>query len=89
MEAAQTAIFRLVEERYPPNDALHGTPHEMLRRVLEIELPDGKSTWEQTDYGHPGRFNDWEPRRIDTRLQPKTARLKAAAQALGELTADR
>ncbi len=85
MEVIRGATVRLVEEHYPPHDALHGTPHEMLRRVLEIELPDGTSTWEQTDYGHPGRYNDWEPRGIDARLQTKTARLKAAAQAIGEL----
>jgi len=79
------ATIRFTEERFPPYDALHGTPHEMVRRVLEFELPAGKSRWEQTDYGHPGRFNDWEPRGIDSRLQPKTAKLKAAAESIGEL----
>jgi hypothetical protein len=57
----------------------------MIRRVLEFELAASKSMWEQTDYGHPGRFNPWEPRGIDTRLQPKTALLRAAAEAIGAL----
>ena len=81
----RTANVRFNEERFPPYDALHGTPHEMVRRTLEFELPDGTSRWEQSDYGHPGRFGDWEPRGIDARLQPKTAGLKDAAEAIGKL----
>jgi hypothetical protein len=84
-EAERTASLRFREERYPPYDAAHGTPHAMIRRVLEFELPAGKAMWEQTDYGHPGRFNPWDPRGIDTRLQPKTAQLRAAAEAIGAL----
>lgn len=85
MAADRTANVRFTEERFPPYDALHGTPHEMVRRTLEFELPDGTSRWEQSDYGHPGRFGDWEPRGIDARLQSKTPKLKAAAEAIGEL----
>lgn len=85
MAADRTANVRFTEEHFPPYDALHGTPHEMVRRTLHFELPDGTSRWEQSDYGHPGRFGDWEPRGIDARLHPKTAKLKAAAEALGEL----
>ena len=85
MAADRTATVRLNEERFPPHDALHGTPHEMVRRTLEFELPDGTSRWEQSDYGHPGRFGGWEPRAIDSKLQPKTAKLKAATEAIGEL----
>ena len=85
MDATRTAVFRLIEERYPPYHALHGTPHEMVRRVLEFELPEGKSQLEQSDYGHPGRFNDWEPRHVDAKLQAKTPKLKAVAEAIVEL----
>jgi hypothetical protein len=85
MSTKRTAQIRFREERFPPHDPLHGTAHEMVRRVLEFDLPDGTARWEQTDYGHPGRFNEWEPRGIDARLQPKAAALKAAAAAIGAL----
>ncbi len=85
MIADRTANIRFKEGRFPPYDPLHGTPHEMVLRVIDFELPDGSSRWEQSDYGHPGRFGDWEPRGVDARLQPRTAALKAAAEALGAL----
>ena len=84
-EASRTASIRFREEYYPPYDAAHGTPHAMVRRLLEFELPEGQSQWEQTDYGHPDRFNPWDPRGIDTRLQAKTAQLKSAAEAFEAL----
>jgi hypothetical protein len=84
-EISRAASIRFQEECYLPYDAMHGTPHAMVRRLLEFELPEGKAHWEQTDYGHPGRFNDWDPRGIDARLQPKTAQLRAAAEAIGAL----
>jgi len=46
-------------------------------------LPEGTAHWEQTDYGHPGRFNPWDRREIDTRLQPMAAQLLQAAEAVG------
>jgi len=85
MAANRTACAQLHEEHFPPYDPLHGTPHEMVRRMIEFELPDGTSRWEQSDYGHPGRFGEWEPRGIDAQLQSKAGRLKAAAEAIGEL----
>ncbi len=84
-EVVRKAEIRFLEERYPPNDPAHGTPHTMVRRVLEFELPAGKARWEQTDYGHQGRFNPWDPRGIDARLQPKTPQLRAAAEAIEAL----
>ena len=57
----------------------------MVRRTLQFELPQGNATFEQTDYGHPGRFNPWEGRQIDAKLQPRTAQLLAAAEAIGAL----
>jgi len=84
-DSASDALIRFHEETLPPYDPAHGTPHAMVRRVLEFELPQGKARWEQTDYGHPGRFNPWDPRGIDTKLQPKTAQLRAVAEAIGAL----
>lgn len=82
---ASEATIRLHEETLPPHDPSHGTMHAMVRRVIEFELPKGKATLEQTDYGHPGRLNPWEPRHIDARLQPRTEALRAAAEAIGGL----
>jgi hypothetical protein len=82
---ASEATIRLREETLPPHDPSHGTPHAMRRRVLEFELPQGRATFEQTDYGHPGRLNPWEPRHIDMRLQTNTAHLLVAAEAIGGL----
>ncbi len=79
---SREATICLREETLPPRDPSHGTPNAMLRRQLEFELPQGKAEWEQTDYGHPGRLNPWEPRHIDARLQPKTAQLRAVAEAI-------
>lgn len=76
-------VIRVREETLPPHDPSHGTPHAMVRRTLVFELALGKATFEQTDYGHPGRFNPWDARGIDAKLQPKTAQLAAAAEAIG------
>jgi hypothetical protein len=82
---ANEITIPLTEETVPPRDPSHGTPHAMLRRALDIEVAGARSSWEQTDYGHPGRLNPWEPRHIDARLQPKTERLRAVAEAVGGL----
>ncbi len=84
-ESAREALIRFREELLPARDPSHGTPDPMVRRVLEFELPQGRAQWEQSDYGHPGRFNPWEPRRIDVGLQSKTPQLQAAAEALSAL----
>ncbi|MGB2695961.1 MAG: hypothetical protein WBD55_12365 [Dehalococcoidia bacterium] len=85
MTDTREVTIRLQEEILPPHDPAHGTQHQMVRRQLSFELADGRAQWEQTDYGHPGRFNPWDPRGIDAKLQPKTARLRAAAEAIGAL----
>ncbi len=46
---------------------------------------DGAARFEQTDYGHPGRFNPWEPRGIDGALQPRTPELLALCTAVSSL----
>ena len=84
-EDTKTATIRYHEELLPPHDASHGTADPMVRRTLEFELPQGKAALEQTDYGHPGRFNPWDARGIDPKLQAKTPLLKAAAEAIGDL----
>ena len=84
-ESTTVALIRLREERAPARDPSHGTPDAMVRRVLEFELPQGTTEFEQTDYGHPGRFNPWEPRRIDAKLQPRTVELQALAEAITAL----
>ena len=63
---------------YPPYDAFHGTPSAMLWRRLTIETPQGRATFEQTDYGHPGRLNPWEPRGIASPLTVLRRRTNAA-----------
>ena len=84
-EPARDVVVRFREELLPAHHSSHGTPHPMVRRLLEFELPQGTAQWEQTDYGHPGRFNPWEHRRIDAKLQARTAELQAVADALTTL----
>ena len=59
----------------------------MVRRLVTIKLAKGTATFEQTDYGHPGRFNAWEPRGIDAPLQPRTEALRFLCEQLGALGA--
>lgn len=73
------------EEQYPRYDPAHGTPDPMVRRLVTMRLPAGSARFEQTDYGHPGRFNAWEPRGIDSRLQARTAELLALCEAITPL----
>ena len=80
----QVAI-RLSEYVLPAHDPLHGTADQVVRRLATIDLPDGHASWEQTDYGHPGRFNPWEPRGVSVGLQPKFGQLLAAVEAAGTL----
>ena len=86
--ATREAVIRFREETLPASDPSHGTPHSVVRRSLEFELPQGTARWEQTDYGHPGRFNPWDPRGIDARLQPKAAQLQALADEIVALLGD-
>ena len=79
------AAVRYREELLPAHHESHGTPHAMVRRRMQFELPQGHAHWEQTDYGHPSRFTAWEPRRIDTRLQANVEELRTIAEALSAL----
>ena len=76
---------RCEQHVFPPYDAFHGTPDPMLWRKVTIETPRGSATFEQTDYGHPGRVNPWEARGIASSLLPKAPQLRAVAEAVGGL----
>jgi len=69
----------------PPHHYLHGTPHEVVSRSFVFELPNGTAEVDQTDYGHPGKFNPCHAKTIPTALQPKTHQLVAAAEGLAAL----
>lgn len=75
----------LTEQRFPRYDPAHGTPDPMVRRLIVIRAPKGEARFEQTDYGHPGRFNSWEPRGIAPALQSRTYDLEALCQRVGSL----
>jgi hypothetical protein len=75
----------VAEEVFPPRHDLHGTPHAVVQRVFTFELPQGTAVVDQTDYGHPGRFNPCHPRRVPPALQPRTPHVLAAAEALAVL----
>ena len=83
--AASIADIAVTEQRYAPYDASHGTPDPMVRRLLTITLPAGSARFEQTDYGHAGRFNPWAQRGIDAALQPRTPELLALCAAITPL----
>lgn len=85
-EQAQNVLeISVTEQQYPRYDAAHGTPDPMVRRLLTLTLAKGAARFEQTDYGHPGRFNAWEPRGIDTALLPRTDELKSVCEAIAPL----
>jgi hypothetical protein len=87
VDATPTASvsLRLEERTYPPYDAFHGTNWPMRWRRLSIETATGTARFEQTDYGHPGRLNPWEPREVPVPLVGKTPQLLALAEAAGAL----
>ena len=85
-DGASTVIeLSVVEERFPAFDPAHATPDPMVRRTLTLRTQRGSARFEQTDYGHAGRFNPWEPRGIDAPLQPRTNELQAIYDALTPL----
>jgi hypothetical protein len=83
--AASLANIAVTEQHFPGRDPTHGTPDPLVRRLLTISLPAGAARFEQTDYGHPGRFNPWEPRGIDGALQLRTPELLALCAAVTPL----
>jgi len=81
-DATTIVELSMTEERFGRYDPAHGTPDPMVRRVATIRIASSTAVFEQTDYGHPGRWNAWEPRGVDARLQPRTPQLRAACEAL-------
>jgi hypothetical protein len=73
------------ETSLPPHHFLHGTPHTVVSRLFRFELPGGVAEVDQTDYGHPGKFNPPHAKKIPAALQPKTNLIVAAAEALAAL----
>ena len=81
-----STVTASMEQRvYPPYADFHGTPHAMLWRKVTIATPKGSAAFEQTDYGHPGRLNAWEPRGVASSLTSRLGELQAVAEALGAL----
>ena len=76
---------QVTQEVFPPRHEMHGTPHPVVQRHFTFTFPQGQAEVDQTDYGHPGRFNPCHAKRIPTPLQPKTDQLVAAAEALAAL----
>jgi hypothetical protein len=48
---------RITQEVLPARHESHGTPHPVVQRIFRFEFPRGTAVVDQTDYGHPGRFN--------------------------------
>ena len=86
-DAIHLADITVSEERYGPYDPMHGTPDPMVRRLLTVRVAKGNAAFEQTDYGHAGRYNPWEPRGIDHALQPRTGDLRALCDTIARLLA--
>ncbi len=84
-EATTVLEITVTEAHYPRYDPAHGTPDPMVRRLATIRAGAAQAQFEQTDYGHPGRFNPWDPRGIDSRLQPRTDQLRALCEAMTPL----
>ena len=85
-DAASIVIeISVIEERFPPYDPEHATPDPMLRRTLTIRTSKASARFEQTDYGHAGRLNAWEPRGIDASLQARANELQALCNAITPL----
>jgi hypothetical protein len=82
-EASTSTVLSLQREErtYPPYDPFHGTNAPMLWRRVVITTSRGTATLEQTDYGHPGKLNDWTSRGVAPALQPKLRELVALAEA--------
>lgn len=75
----------VTEISLPPHHYLHGTPHKVVSRLFTFELAGGTAEVDQTDYGHPGKFNPCHAKTIPTPLQAKTPQLVAAAESLAAL----
>ncbi len=88
-EAASVRVsvsFR--QEVLPAQHPSHGTPDPMVRRGVEVEVNGRRAALEQTDYGHPGRFNPPQLRRVSAALAGREAQLKALVPVLAALASE-
>jgi hypothetical protein len=83
--AAKVVRIECDQKTYPPYDPFHGTNAAMLWRRVTIETASGAAVFEQTDYGHPGRLNPWEPRGIAPSLLPRLRQLSSLVESISEL----
>ena len=83
--ATEIVSMHVEEQAFPRYDHAHGTPDPMIRRTLVLRLGKCTAQFEQTDYGHPGRWNAWEPRGLESALQARTPELLALCAALTPL----
>ena len=83
-----TLSIRYTTRSFPPYDAFHGTPDPMLWRRVTIETAKGTAAFEQTDYGHPGKLNPWDPRGVPNALAPKVDKLRALAEAVAAVVGE-
>jgi len=75
----------VTQEEFGPHHAMHGTPHKVRSRLFRFELPQGVADVDQTDYGHPGRWNPCHAKKIPGSLQPRTNQIVAAAEGVAAL----
>ena len=73
------------QEVLPAHHHSHGTPDPMVRRWVEVEVDGSRAALEQTDYGHPGRFNPPQLRQVSATLASREAQLKALVPVLAAL----
>jgi hypothetical protein len=84
-DAIEKLELTVREASFPPYDAAHGTPDPMVQRTLVLRLADRTARFEQTDYGHPGRFNPWSPRGIDASQQSRNDALLRLCDSVSAL----
>ena len=73
------------QEVLPAHHRSHGTPDPVVRRWITVEIGASRAAIEQTDYGHPGRFNPPQVRLLSTKLASREAQLKDLVPVLAEL----
>lgn len=73
------------QEVLPAHHRSHGTPDPVVRRWMTVEVGASRAALEQTDYGHPGRFNPPQVRVLSATLADREAELKALVPALVDL----
>ena len=85
VDVSQRLHLTVEQAELPPHDPSHGTPHAMASRTLVVHVGQATARFEQTDYGHPGRFNPWSPRGIDASLQSRNDALLRLCDSVSAL----